>query len=348
MSRRPSPALILAAWTAAALAGCGTCGGRSADGADLRPRAEANEPCVPLAVPEVAAPAGAPRSDHLFVVKTLRFGRVDDGLDLDCTDTPEECRSDFCRDGPEDGREGADNRLGPLALRLSDMAGSDLQREMTRAVERGEHPLLLRIIGATGPREGRAEAVELSFGLDADGDPSDLFSGHGRVRPDPEGPSERPSRFEPVAISGGTVVAGPTRDWMPLFWTRGEIAAVPVETSYLRFRLEPDPAGEGLRVTGGLLAGAIAPGSLSHAVLDMDARTAKVLGRLGPIVRALVRRQADLDLVPGGPTEQTCEEDRGCPSGRSCRGGRCTEPEERFDALSFGVRFEAVAVGDAP
>jgi hypothetical protein len=225
------------------------------------------------------------------------------------------------------------------------MAGSDLQREMTRAIESGRHPLLIRVINATSFEGGRADAVELSFGRDVDDDVELLYSGNGRVRPDPEGPSDRPSRFSPSAIEGGVVVAGPTSDWMPLFWTRGEIAAVPVEAAYLRFRIHPSGGEGGVgRLTEGLLAGAITPSALSEAVMAMDGRTAKVLQRLGPIVRALVRQQADLDRVPAGPTERRCERSLDCPSGQSCRRDRCDEPPERFDALSFGVRFEAVAV----
>ena len=76
----------------------------------------------------------------------------------------------------------------------------------------------------------------------------------------------------------------------------------------------------------------------------MDARTARVLTRLGPVVRALVRSQADLDLVPPGATARGCEDDRGCRAGERCRAGRCHESEGRFDALSFAIRFEAASV----
>ena len=305
--------------------------------------------CRPIAIPEGEIPDGSVGQSTVFVISALRFGQIDDGLDLDCVDTPAGCRDGFCREGPDDGRDGRDNRLGVLARRISEMAGSDLQAEMTQAIESGRHPLVLRVIDATDLRDGRAGRVELDFALDADGDPSDLFTGQGAVRPDPGGPAPGPSRFEPVAIADGVVTAGPTRDWMPLFWTRGQIAAVTVEAAYLRFRIVGPTSGDqpgGRRVTDGLLAGAIAPARLSDAILDMDARTARVLQRIGPLVRALVKRQGDLDLVPGGPTGQACRSDRDCPQGRTCRGERCVEPQEQFDALSFGIAFEAVPVAE--
>lgn len=318
-----------------------------------------SRPCRPLEIPDAGAAGSAELQSASFIISSLRFGAVDEGLNLDCVNTPDSCRDSFCRDGPDDGGGGADNRLGMLASRISKMAGTDLQREMTRAIESGEHPLILRLIDATDLRNGRARSVELSFGLDADGERDDLYSGRGEVRLDSNGPSSRPSSFSPVSISDGVVTAGPTRDWMPLFWTRRQIAAVPVVSAYLRFRISEaspgDEAGE-MRVEEGMLAGAITPARLSGAILDMDARTAKVIQRASPLVRALIRGQSDLDLVPAGPTEQECEGQADCQAGTSCRSGRCAEPEERFDALSFAVLFEATSVvvvpavdaGDAP
>lgn len=333
--------------------GCRSCAGgeRRPDAALPSSRDLPETACRPIEIPEAGGADGGAGHSASFVIKTLRFGQIDDGLDLDCVDTPAGCRDDFCREGPEDGSRGQDNRLGVLAHRISTMAGSDLQAEMTQATDSGEHPLVLRVIGATSFRDGHARAVELDFGLDADGDTTDLFSGRGTVRPDPHGPAPQPSRFAPVAIVDGVVTAGPTQDWMPLFWTRGQIATVPVETAYLRFRIATPPRGDQLsegRITEGLLAGAIGPTALSDAVLDMDARTARVLQRVGPLVRALVKRQSDLDLVPGGATEQVCHHERDCTTGRTCRGGQCIEPADQYDALSFGVSFEAVSVLEPP
>ena len=90
-------------------------------------------------------------------------------------------------------------------------------------------------------------------------------------------------------------------------------------------------------------AGSIYPGDLSRAMLDMDARTAKVLGRLGPVVRALVRGQSDLNLIPRGTTERECENNGQCHSAQRCREGRCYEPEEHLDTISFAIQFEAVS-----
>jgi hypothetical protein len=282
----------------------------------------------------------------LFVLTDLRFGSEDAGLDLDCVDSPSGCETDLCREGPTDGSHGVDNRLGPLAKRISSVAGSDLQAEMSQAVDSGRHPLLLSMTGATGYAEGRALAVEISFGLAAEGAAADLRSGRGAVRPDPHGPAPRPARFENVRIHDGIVTAGPSADWMPLFWTRGQIAAVPVQQAYLRFRIAARPVGvpptRG-RIEDGLIAGAMSPGHLSGSILDMDARTAKVLTRLGPFVRALVRQQTDLDVIPPGPTGVPCTRDAECLTGQSCENGRCVEPRESLDAISFAITFAAVS-----
>lgn len=327
------------------LGGCRGCGVDDeavahTDAAGPRP-----ETCQPLDIPPDAGPAPS-GPDALFVITSLRFGDEAAGLDLDCIDSPQGCPHDACREAPEDGPEGVDNRLGPLAMRISELAGSDLQREMSRAVKRGDHPLLLRIRRAGDLVDGRAEAVELSFGLPADDDQGDPHSGRVKVRPDPEGPSKRPSRFAPVVLRDGEVVAGPTTDWMPLFWTRGQIAAVPVEAAYIRFHIAEPPSGDPLldgRIDGGMLAGAIRPQDLSSAILEMDRRTAKVLDRLSPIVRALIRRQADLDLIPGGVTGDSCRESRDCAPGQRCRAGQCFEPEGHLDSLSFGIHFTAAS-----
>jgi hypothetical protein len=296
------------------------------------------------------APPGPSGPDALFVLTALKLGTADDGLDLDCVHAPAGCRTDACRDGPEDGADGVDNVLGPLALKLTKVSGTDLQAEMSQAVREGRHPLLLRVVAPTGLSDGTAEGVEVSFGLDADGDPSDLSSGRGRVRHDSEAPPGRPARFAPVAIRQGVVVAGPVDGWMPLFWTRGQIAAVVVESAVIRFRIAAAPTGTpplGGAIADGMLAGALVPDDLSRAILDLDARTAKVLRPLGPVVRALVRRQADLDLIPPGRTATPCEGSDACRAGQTCRGGRCVEPGERADAISFAIRFEALSAEDA-
>jgi hypothetical protein len=281
----------------------------------------------------------------LFVVTKLRFGADGQGMNLDCVETPGQCRDDVCRDGPDDGPSGVDNRLGPLALKLSTLVGSDLQAEMAKQIEAGRHPLLVRVTGATDWRDGGGTAVELSFGLDVDDDPSDLASGQGRVRYDPE-PASRPSRFVPVGLAGGVLRAGPTTDWMPLFWTRGQIAAVPVQRAFLKGMVETPPRGEPAlagRLVSGMIAGAVHATHLAQAILDMDARTARVLRGLAPVVRALVRQQADLDLVPAGLTDRPCRENGDCLSGQRCQAQRCHEPLHHYDSISFALLFEAVS-----
>lgn len=332
--------------TVAPQLGCDACGSGEAARSSSESEDSASPPCVPLLV---SPPSGGDRSEAvsaLFIITKLRFGSEDEGLNLDCVESPSGCDSELCRSAPEDGNEGIDNRLGPLANRLSKISGTDLQREMTRAVESGRHPLLLHVKGASSWRDGSAESVEVSFGLDADDDHSDLHSGRGKVRPDPESPSRGASRFSPVSIESGTLRAGPTSDWMPLFWTRGQIAAVPVHSAYLQLQVtkapEDDPPING-EIQSGLIAGSLYPGDLSQAILEMDARTAKVLRRLGPIVRALVRQQSDLDLVPPGETDQRCDEDGDCPAGQHCRDDHCFEGEEHLDTISFSILFEAVS-----
>ncbi len=332
---------------ALSFAGCQNCTADQEN--NLEDQGTSAGPCYPLPDLRDASPnSSSTDGTAAFVITSLRFGDLAAGLNLDCINSPSGCRDDLCREGPDDGAEGVDNRLGPLALRISKLAGSDLQAEMSEAVAREDHPLLLRVTGSTHLADGGATAIELEFGLDADGDPSDLHSGRAKVRSDPAGPSKTPSRFSPVTIRDGVVTAGPGRDWMPLFWTRGQIAAVPVEVAYLRFRvLEAPSQGEppiGGRIGEGLLAGAIRPANLSKAILDMDRRTAQVLTRLGPVVRALIRQQADLDLVPPGVTTTPCSADRECSPGQHCRDGWCQEPEARHDTISFAIAFSAVSV----
>lgn len=343
------PCVLLAVVAALGATGCNGC--ERPDAAApveiVRPR-RACRPFETAEVVESGVEASATGDGAaLFVLTELRFGGEDSGLDLDCIDSPDGCTSEICRDAPPDGRGGVDNRLGPLAQKISSVAGSDLQAEMTQAVESGRHPLLLSITGATGFVDGRARAVEVSFGLDADGDPADLTTGRGRVRADPEAPSKRPARFEHVRIRDGVVTAGPSTDWMPLFWTRGHIAAVPVQEAYLRFRVATPPSGTPPtmgRIADGLIAGAISPAHLSRSILDMDGRTAKVLTRLGPLVRALVRQQSDLDLIAAGPTASSCRRDSDCLAGQSCEREQCVEPGETLDAISFAITFAAVSV----
>lgn len=300
-------------------------------------RTEEHRSCEPLGDTLSGDSSGWNEEADLFVITELRFGTDHEGFDLDCVETPSKCSSDFCREGPEDGERGVDNRLGRLARKISTVAGSDLQAEMTEAVESGRHPLLLSIDTTPSTKVGRVSAIELSFGLDADDDPSDLLTGRGVVKGDPNAPSKRPSRFAPVVVRDDLVTAGPSEDWMPLFWTRGQIAAVPVVKAYLQFRISEEG-----RLQGGVMAGAMSPGDLSGAILDMDARTAKVLTRLGPIVRALVRQQADLDLVVPGSTPRACHEDGECLVGQTCRRERCFEHEQHFDSISFAILFEAL------
>jgi hypothetical protein len=76
----------------------------------------------------------------------------------------------------------------------------------------------------------------------------------------------------------------------------------------------------------------------------MDGRTAKVLTRLGPLVRALVRQQSDLDLLPPGPTDRRCGGEGDCLTGQSCERDRCVEPIDSLDAISFAISFAAVSV----
>lgn len=331
--------LVLAALSS----GCRCCTEPDESVVDTAPRAERPRDCHPLEDHLSGESTPWNEEANLFVITELRFGTEHEGFDIDCVDTPGECSSEFCREGPDDGERGVDNRLGPLARKISTVAGSDLQAEMTEAVKSGRHPLLVSVDTISASKGGPVSAIDISFGLDADGDPSDLNTGHGLVKRDPDAPSKRPSRFAPVVIRDGLLSAGPTADWMPLFWTRGQIAAVPVVKAYLQFKTSDDG-----HLQDGLMAGAISPGNLSNAILDMDARTAKVLTRLGPIVRALVRQQADLDLVAPGSTGRTCSEDDNCLVGQSCRDEGCFEPDQHFDSISFAILFKAVPATVSP
>ena len=124
-----------------------------------------------------------------------------------------------------------------------------------------------------------------------------------------------------------------------------------MQRAYLTARVETPPQGEPAlagRLVSGMIAGAVHTTHLAQAILDMDARTAGVLRGLAPVVRALVRQQADLDLVPAGPTDRACQGRGDCLAGQRCEGQRCHEPLHHYDSISFALLFEAVSAQEDP
>lgn len=291
--------------------------------------------------------------EAIFVLDSLAVGDANVGIDLDGVTTPSACNDDLCATGPDDGPGGVDNRLGPLLSELGGMVGDslDANASLAQAVSTGQLILLLKMLDVDDwSNDG---CVDLFFytGIDPSSSPTveqgrsyqvdrNSLAGAGTDIDNPMIAFE-----ENGAISGGTFRGGPSvfNVSVPLDETGDVMLDITFSGAIARWEASASGARSG--VLGGYISVHDLLGGLT-VIPEAEDYIA--------ILPAVLRNQADLDVIPAG-TEipgTSCTQDsvgsysdgEGCgsPAYTCSASGRCVEPADNFDSLSIGISFTAV------
>jgi hypothetical protein len=292
---------------------------------------------------EACGPDATGISTEDWYVHSARWGDENEGFDLDGENT--QCRSGCI----EDARDGVDNRMGAVVKGLRDSLGewwpcSFLVCAVQPDIDEGNLVMLFSIQSGRSPEDARCRNAFLYNGVDLDGDPSNNDSG---TEPfdvttssliDPREDLMRDARFlfdEGGVVRGDTFRPEPAAEVvMEIRLPDGGLAELPFVNAHLRFE-------EDRTTMSGMLAGFIPVADLATY---MQAH-AEAMGDIDPeTMMNIVLNQADADLQPEGATDDECTTADECPlPWQDCGAdGYCIEPDDRMDAISATLVFEAV------
>jgi hypothetical protein len=290
-------------------------------------------------------------TEATFVINAMTIPGDDIGFNLDGENTT--CTSGCIPDGPD----GVDNRLGAVlsAIAHSLGGGADFNIKMSQSIDSGGKLVLLRLVGITG-FEDAADVDALRYdGVETDmpANPGDNFSG------------SEPFDISSISLAGGmtdvdnvlyrfdggAIALGKFDAITPLFVVEipydSASMLLPLQNAQIHFSFDRDPDASGEhyidgRLSDGLLGGVIA---LQDFAVELRHFFEDLGGGIDPeTAMNIVANNADIDLIPEGPTSDSCTASPDCPlPWQMCDGGFCYEPPDRMDAISVAVQFSAVS-----
>lgn len=285
------------------------------------------------------APGGPERS---FVATRIAIPS-DPGVGFDLDDHVTDGASDATGCGHADGPGGVDNRLARLIEAVVEAASIPVppNEQMADNIAQGRLLLVTRLLDVDDLVDDGSVPLAFYVGHDPDGDPTNNLRGDGTVLVHPlslEDPTDLESariRFDGGVIDGGVWRAPPSvfETAVPL----GDGLPLELRLEDARITFSIDEGGLHRGVVGGVLPVRTILATITRPELQQ-------LGIPTDMVRLILGGQADLDIVPPGPTGQSCATASDCEPGQDCASGMCDEPEGRCDALSVALELEAVPV----
>ena len=289
---------------------------------------------------------------EVFIIDSLRIGDANVGFNLDGVDTPAGCTNDFCRRGPEDGRGGVDNRLGPILADISETIGDDFDanRSIEDSLLEGSMLLLIRMRDVDDWSDDSCVSVDFFVGHDPE-DPPTIAAGRTYQVDSRSLAGSQTDIDDPVIsfdrnglIEGGVFRGGPAA--FAFTFPINEETDLSIEISEARLRWDASASS----ITGGVLGGYVTLHDLLGALRNVEQAQSYL-----SVVSTVMQNQADIDAIAAGEeipgTRCTPEnvatydvDGNGCGSRiYTCSAsGRCVEPEEHYDAISLGIQFTAV------
>ncbi|MCI0635230.1 MAG: hypothetical protein L0206_15165, partial [Actinobacteria bacterium] len=286
-----------------------------------------------------------PISDE-FVMDSVLYAEEDVGFDLDdwVTDDPD----DPIGCGHIDGPDGIDNQLGPVMLGIDDLLDINSEGLLAATVQEGVLLLLFRLVNIDDRVNDDALEMHVFNGLDFDDpeDPDNNLGGEGQFYIDPSSVEGGDESTPNVLFGGGTLTdrlfeGGPEDFELTLPLGGGVNIDVTLLDARLGFTLGQS------RFTNGVVGGSVPVEDIIEAVRD----TPKYTDQAG-FVEILLYNQADIDLIPEGPTGTTCTVDDDCTRDQHCyetngdpcdgAGCECWEDAEHCDALSGAVKITGI------
>lgn len=306
-------------------------GGRAGDAGDATVADDAGTDAADDAGPD-GGDAGPTATE--FVLASVLFGDLDDGFDLDDHDTRD--REDPVGCGHLDGEAGVDNQLGPVMDDVDELLEINSKGKLAAAVEGGVLLMLFRLHDLDDRDDDDDVDVHVFNGVDEDDDASNNLDGEGRFYVHSEsvedGDEARPRvNFEHGALVDQVFEGGPVDFQVTLPLGPDFLVPITMRDAQLRFHLYRT------RFVDGLVGGAVPVTQIVDAVRE-DPDFADSLA----FVEIALYSNADMDLLPEGPTGDVCADDGDCERGQSCVDLLCDEPAGRCDALSGAVRITGV------
>lgn len=285
----------------------------------------------------------------IFIVDLLEIGDDTVGFDLDGVDTPDECDTDFCRNGQVDGPGGVDNRLGPLLGSIAEIAPEfDANTSIADAMIEGSLLILFDMRDVDNWTNDGCVPVFAYVGHDPNDEPG-IFEGReymvdSRSLEDPSDLDSALISFEDGSITGGTYTGGP--DEFSLNVPISDVGNLEIQITDTMLQWDASAAGAANGVIGGFVT--------IHDMLDALRRIEEAQGFI-TMAPTIMENQADIDAIPAD-TEipgTTCTPDNvgtynaegeGCGSSSyTCSAsGRCVEPADHFDGISLALTFTAI------
>ena len=280
--------------------------------------------------------------EKVFVADTLAIGAITDGFDLDDHATTD--RNDAIGCGHEDGPGGIDNQLGPLVQNIVPAAGLDADPAtlLLESIQDGSLLLIARMLDVDNDTIDPLVPLFFYLGEDTDADPLNNLDGTGAFLVNPsslDGPTieDATIKFEHGRLRGGEYDTPPSifHITVPLD-TNGLELDLAIEQAQIKFHY----AADGL--TDGIVGGYVSNEAILTALQNLDLQDVQIPE---PLVRTVLAAQADIDVLPPGPTGTACTQETvadDCQPGQTCESDQCVEPPGRCDALSLGLTFTAV------
>ncbi len=251
--------------------------------------------------PEPAADCSATGDTMGAVVTQVTFGKLLDddtaeGLDLDGHDTAEGeeagCyKQDFVS---PDGRRGIDNQLAKLLPVVDEVVGTEnLDALLEGAIANGQLLIMLAVAGVDDPMNDDCVDLRLGAGLgtpflDTEGNyvPYQTFGFDERETPS--------SAIVKARIEDGVLVAEAGRVILPVTILDADFD-LDLAFAGARLRVQPDPLGGGLRLSG-LMGGGIVVKDFEGIVAGLTVG-ADVVGAIVPLLSGLADLEPDEEGV---------------------------------------------------
>jgi hypothetical protein len=277
---------------------------------------------------------GEPSTD--FIMDSVLYGNEDDGFDLDGHVTADVEDPVGC--GHVDGPDGIDNQLGPVMQDVDELLDVDSEGLLAAAIHGGVLLMLFRLDGLDDRVNDDAVDVQVFNAIDADdpADPSNDMDGEGEFWISPDSVVDGDEGQPKVVFGGGSLTdsvfhGGPVDFSVNLPLGPDVLFPVTLHDAQLVFRLRNATFVEGV------VGGTVPVEDIVQAVRD----TPDYADQAGFIEIALYS-QADMDVIPEGPTPVACISPDDCSRGQDCVDSFCVEPAGHCDALSGAVRITGV------
>lgn len=297
-----------------------------------------------------------------FVVDKMNIGTIDQGFNLDNTNT--QCTDGSCM---VDGAGGVDNRLSAILAAIDNATSEsiDADASINENIQSGDMLVIFRMLDVNMTSMSSITSsdghIELKgyIGLDADvpEDPTDNFSGSEPLDVDSRSLSVATDvetsliDFTKCSLSAGKLRCEPSHFKLDLDIS-GNPLSLQIEETQLVASVDVSPTLDA--ASGAYLGGSIKEGVLGGYVPILYLQTAlndfaDQLGDISPAtIQQILANHADIDSVPEGTTTVACTEGGSeCLTWQECRpstGGFCYEPADMPDSISLAVTFEAVSI----